>query len=128
MPGSSTTRGRLVSCGNDTRRIAFCGTENIGTPNLAYAAQYLACAVPCERFTSVLAGSPCITRGRCGSLRLHRGGLPPPTSRRSPGAPVHRIKFRSGTRSAPVLQAAERTFQLVLDVPEAVWAAAMPTS
>jgi hypothetical protein len=51
MPGSTTTRGRLVSCGIDTRRVAFCGTENISTPNLSYAAQYLACALPCERFT-----------------------------------------------------------------------------
>ena len=89
MPGSTTTRGRHVSCGIDTRRVAFCGTENIGTPNLSYAAQYLACALPCERFTPALAGIPCITRGRCGSLLLHRDGLPPSTFCRSPGAPVH---------------------------------------
>jgi hypothetical protein len=89
MPGSTTTRGRRVSCGIDTRRVAFCGTENISTPNLSYAAQYLACALPCERFTSALTGIPCITRGRCGSLLLHRDGLPPSTSCRSPGAPVH---------------------------------------
>jgi hypothetical protein len=38
------------------------------------SAQYLACALPCERFTSALAGIPCITRGRCGSLLLHREG------------------------------------------------------
>jgi hypothetical protein len=37
--------------------VAFCGTENIGTPNLSYAAQYLACALPYERFTSALASS-----------------------------------------------------------------------
>ena len=78
MPGSTTTRGRHVSCDIDTRRVAFCGTENISTPNLSYAAQYLACALPCERFTSALAGIPCITRGRCGSLLLHRDGLSPP--------------------------------------------------
>jgi hypothetical protein len=75
MPGSTTTRGQHVSCAIDTRRIAFCGTENIGTPNLSYAAQYLACALPCERFTSALADKPCITGGRCGSLLLHRDGL-----------------------------------------------------
>jgi hypothetical protein len=34
-------------------------------------------------------GHPRITRGRCGSLNLHRDGLPPSTSCRSPGAPVH---------------------------------------
>ncbi len=92
LPGSTTTRGRHVSCGIDTRRVAFCGTENISTPNLSYAAQYLACALPCERFTSAFAGIPCITRGRCGSLLLHRDGLPPSTFCRSPGAPVHSIR------------------------------------
>jgi hypothetical protein len=91
MPGSTTTRGRHVSRDIDTGRVAFCGTENISTPNLSYAAQYLACALPCERFTSALADNPCITRGRCGSLLLHRDGLPPSTSCRSPGAPVHSI-------------------------------------
>src|SRR5262245_5666433 len=55
MPGSTTTRGQHASCDIDARRVAFCGTENIGTPNLAYAAQYLACALPCERFTAALA-------------------------------------------------------------------------
>src|SRR5580704_2012260 len=92
MPGSTTTRGRHVSCDIDTRRVAFCGTENISTPNLSYAALYLACALPCERFTPALAGIPCITRGQCGSLLLHRDGLPPSTFCRSPGAPVHHIK------------------------------------
>jgi hypothetical protein len=91
MPGSTTTRGRHVSRDIDTGRVAFCGTENISTPNLSYAAQYLACAIPCERFTSALADSPCITRGRYGSLHLHRDGLPPSTFCRSPGAPVHSI-------------------------------------
>jgi hypothetical protein len=57
MPGSTTTRGRHVSRDIDTRRVAFCGTENISTPDLSYAAQCLACALPCERFTSALAGS-----------------------------------------------------------------------
>ena len=35
-----------------------------------------------------------MTRGRCGSLRLHRNGLAPSTFRRSPGAPVHSINKR----------------------------------
>ena len=74
-----------VSSVIDTGRIAFCGTENISTPNLSYAAQYLAWALPCERFTSDLADNPRITRGRYGSLSpfardgLHRlpfAGLP----------------------------------------------------
>ena len=54
-------------------------------------AQYLACALPCERFTSALADNPCITRGQCGSLLLHCDGLPPSAFCRSPGAPVHSI-------------------------------------
>ena len=87
MPGSTTTRGQHVSCDIDTGCVAFCWTENISAPNLSYAAQYLACALPCERFTSALADNPCITRGRYGSLLLHRDGLPPSTSCRSPGAP-----------------------------------------
>ena len=62
MPGSTTTRGRHVSCDIDTGSVAFCRTENIRTPNLSYAGQYLACAPPCERFTSALADNPCITR------------------------------------------------------------------
>ena len=33
-------------------------------------------------------GSPRMTRGQCGSLRLHRRGLSPHTSCRSPGAPA----------------------------------------
>jgi len=57
VPGSTTTQGQHVSCDIDTSRVAFCGTENIGTPNLSYAAQYLACALPCERFASALAGT-----------------------------------------------------------------------
>jgi hypothetical protein len=57
VPGSTTTRGRHASCDIDTGRVAFCGTENIGTPNLSYAAQYLARALPCERFTPTLTGS-----------------------------------------------------------------------
>ena len=101
MPGSTTTRGRHVSRDIDTGRVAFCGTENISTPNLSYAAQYLACALPYERFTSALADNPCITRGRYGSLHLHRDGLPPSTFCRSPGAPVHSINSgHSGSRTS----------------------------
>lgn len=48
-------------------------------------------------------------RGRCGSLLLHRSGLPPPTPCRSPGAlTVHFIDAKGrGTISAP--RRAERT-------------------
>jgi hypothetical protein len=63
MPGLRRRGVGMCHCDIDTRRVAFCGTENISTPNLSYAAQYLACALPCERFTSALTGIPCITRG-----------------------------------------------------------------
>jgi len=106
MPGSTTTRGRHVSRDIDTGRVAFCGTENISTPNLSYAAQYLACTLPCERFTSALADNPCITRGRYGSLHLHRDGLPPSTFCRSPGAPVHSINKRHQNASLELKDAA----------------------
>jgi hypothetical protein len=59
----------------------------VRTPNLSYAAPYLACALPCERFASALADNPRITRGRCGSLPLHRDGLPPSTSAGLPARP-----------------------------------------
>jgi hypothetical protein len=35
-----------VSCDDDTNHLAFCWTENISAPNLSYAAQYLAYALP----------------------------------------------------------------------------------
>jgi hypothetical protein len=69
MPGSKTTRGWLVSCDDETNHLAFCWTENISAPNLSYAAQYLAYALPYQRFACNLAR---MTRGRCSSLRLHR--------------------------------------------------------
>jgi len=87
MPGSTTTRGRLVSRDSDTGRVAFCGTENISTPNLSYAAQYLACALPCERFTSALADNPCITRGRLVRYTFTVTDFHPPTYCRSPAHP-----------------------------------------
>ena len=43
-------------------------------------------------------GSPRMTRGRCGSLPLHRRGLSPRTSCRSPGAPVHPINPAASVR------------------------------
>jgi hypothetical protein len=69
MPGSKTTRGWLVSCDDETNHLAFCWTENISAPNLSYAAQYLAYALPYQRFACSLTR---MTRGRCSSLRLHR--------------------------------------------------------
>jgi hypothetical protein len=77
-------RGVGMCLAISTPAVAFCGTENISAPNLSYAAQYLACGLPCERFTSALADNPCITRGRYGRYtftvtdfhRLPFAGLP----------------------------------------------------
>ena len=54
MPGSATTRGWFVSRNHDTHHFAFCWTENIDAPNLSYAAQYLAYALPYQRFACSL--------------------------------------------------------------------------
>ena len=54
MPGSTTTRGWLVSCNDNTNHLAFCWTENISAPNLSYAAQYLAYALPYQLFACSL--------------------------------------------------------------------------
>jgi hypothetical protein len=54
MPVSTTTRGWLVSRDADTYHLAFCWTENINAPNLSYAAQYLAYALPYQRFACSL--------------------------------------------------------------------------
>jgi hypothetical protein len=59
MPGSTTTRGQRASRESDACHVAFCCPENIGTPNLSFAAQYLAC----QCFATAR-----MTRGRCGSL------------------------------------------------------------
>jgi hypothetical protein len=110
-PGSRA-RGFCACQGLRRRGVGMClalstpavlpsvGRKTSAPPNLSYAAQYLACALPCERFTSALADNPCITRGRYGSLHLHRDGLPPSTFCRSPDAPVHHIKSRDAGRRA----------------------------
>jgi hypothetical protein len=54
MPASATKRGRLVSRDHDTDLLAFCWTENISAPNLSYAAQYPASALPYQRFACSL--------------------------------------------------------------------------
>ena len=52
--GSATTRGQSISRDHDTDHLAFCWTENIGAPNLSYAAQYLAYALPYQCFACSL--------------------------------------------------------------------------
>jgi hypothetical protein len=80
-PGSTTTRDRLVSCDIDTHRVAFCGTENIGTPNLSYGP-----------LNTSPAHSPCSSVGRA----RRRRRTPRPSCQR----PVSRSGSSSLSRSA----------------------------
>ena len=54
MPGSTTTRDRRMTRDIVMCHIAFYWTESIGIPKLFYAAQWLAYAIPCQRFATFL--------------------------------------------------------------------------
>jgi len=57
MPGAKTTPGRLDTCDAASIRVAFRQRNNVGTREKGtFAAQWLACALPCQRFAVVLAG------------------------------------------------------------------------
>ena len=71
----------------------------MGTPDLVYAAQWLAYAIPCQRFAAALTGYAAHELGPVPPLHLHRRGLPPPTSCRSPGAPVHTSRIVKHART-----------------------------
>src|SRR6266508_362039 len=55
MPGSSTTPGRSDLAMARPKRIAFRTRNGVGTRGLAFAAQWLAYALPYRRFVAVLA-------------------------------------------------------------------------
>jgi hypothetical protein len=77
MPGSTTTRGRLVSRDHDTDHLAFYWTENISAANLSYAAQYLAYRTPLS--THAHGSGPVLARYAFTVTDLHRlpsAGLP----------------------------------------------------
>src|SRR5215472_147074 len=54
MPGSSTTPGRSDLAMVRPKRVAFRVRNSVGTRGLAFAAQWLAYALPYRRFVSVL--------------------------------------------------------------------------
>ena len=86
MPVSSTTPGRLGARDIAPICVAFRQRNDVGTRDEGtFAAQWLAYALPCQRFAVALAGNRAYS-GRFGSLLLHRDGLPPSTPCRSPGA------------------------------------------
>ena len=56
MPGSSTTPGHSGACISAPVCVAFRNEKSVGARNIQYfAAQWLACALPCRRFASPLA-------------------------------------------------------------------------
>jgi hypothetical protein len=57
MPGSSTTPGRSDLAMARPKRVAFRTRNGVGTRGLAFAAQWLAYALPCQRFAEALAGN-----------------------------------------------------------------------
>ena len=99
MPVSKTTPGRLGARVIAPIRVAFRQRNDVGTQDEGtFAAQWLAYALPCQRFADALAGI-CADLGRCGSLLLHRDGLAPSTPCRSPGA----LRFAPETDLTPTL-------------------------
>ena len=58
MPGSPTTPGWAGACDNAPVHFAFRDFDHVGTRNyLAFAAPWLAYALPCRRFAVTLAGN-----------------------------------------------------------------------
>jgi hypothetical protein len=57
MPGSPTTPGRPGARAGAPVRVAFRAANGVGARNYrAFAARWLACALPCRRFAAALAG------------------------------------------------------------------------
>jgi hypothetical protein len=55
MPGSQTTRGQTDTRHSVSTHVAFHETYRVGTPEIiTYAAQWLACTLPCRRFADIL--------------------------------------------------------------------------
>jgi hypothetical protein len=56
MPGSTTTQDRSGACDVAPARFAFRKRNNVGVlDEINFAAQWLACMRPCERFAFYLA-------------------------------------------------------------------------
>jgi hypothetical protein len=57
MPVSTTTPGRLDARTIASIRVAFRQRNDVGTQDEGtFAAQWLACTLPCQRFADALAG------------------------------------------------------------------------
>ena len=78
MPGSPTTPGRPGTRARAPVRVAFRDLKRVGTrDSTSFAAQWLACALPCRRFAVTLTSVNARLGAEVVSLRLPRGGLAP---------------------------------------------------
>src|SRR3989442_6137273 len=87
MPGSSTTPGRSDLAIVRPKRVAFRARNSVGPRGLAFAAQWLAYALPCRRFVAVLADANARLGAdvdRSGRIEARTGLRMMPTSPRSP--------------------------------------------
>jgi hypothetical protein len=87
MPRSATTPGRPGTRVSVPFRVAFHSVKSVGARDeVIFAVQRLGLCAPLSTLRRCPHGHLRMTRGQCGSLLLHRGGLAPPTPCRSPGA------------------------------------------
>ena len=54
MPGSMTTQDQMVTRGIATTRVTFRKWDSVGILIESFAAQWLACTLPCQRFADAL--------------------------------------------------------------------------
>jgi hypothetical protein len=86
MPGSLTTPGRPGARADAPEYVAFRHMHGVGTQNRNFRGSMAGLRAPLSTLRRGPHGQPRMTRGRCGSLLLHRKGLAPSTPCRSPGA------------------------------------------
>jgi hypothetical protein len=86
MPGSLTTPGRPGARADAPRCVAFHHLHGVGTQNRNFRGSMAGLCAPLSTLRRGPHGQLRMTRGRCGSLLLHRKGLAPSTPCRSPGA------------------------------------------
>ena len=88
---STTTRSRPMSRDRDMGHHCLLQDGKHRHSEVGFRRSMAGLRYPLSTLRFAPHGSPRMTRGRCGSLRLHRRGLSPHTSCRSPGAPAHPI-------------------------------------
>jgi hypothetical protein len=86
MPGSLTTPGRPDARDDAPGHVAFHLMHGVGTQNKTLSRLNGWPMRPLSTLRRDPRGPLRMTRGRCGSLLLHREGLAPSTPCRSPGA------------------------------------------